>query len=89
MLMSLHPESTDAKLYCTKALLHTEHTVKVLYFQVAIFSFLIVPEHHSHRDPDILEINHEVSRTLDWDKLEQFSISPKSSNWITTKVLVF
>ena len=65
------------------------HTVEVLYFQGALFSFLAVPKHDGHRDPDILEIHHEVPRALDWDKLEQFSISPESSNYHTMKVLIF
>lgn len=88
ILMSLQPESTKAKFYHLRVLC-LQHTVKVLYFQVALLSFLVVPEDYCHRDPDILEINHEVPRTFDRDKLEQFSISPELSNWNTMKIIIF
>ena len=85
ILMSLQPASTKTKISFKDFLL--QHTVEVLYFKVALISFLVVPEHYCHRDPDILKINHEVPRTFDRDKLEQFSISPEASNWITMKVI--
>ena len=87
--MSLHPASTKAKLCDFKRFFLLKLTVKVLYFQVTLLSLLVVPEHDCHRDPDILEIHHEVPRTLDRDKLEQLSISPESSKCITMKVLIF